>query len=377
MIIQSVPMTARLSYILIAYLVVILPTFGVRGQDAQPGAEPAAVRAPKLFGSKPLPPLPADAFTIVVIPDTQAYWGKDCKLSPTSTDPVTNSNLEAQVDWIVRNRDAQNIVFVSHVGDIVEKDRVEEWAVARHHLDKLRGVVPFSLTVGNHDMSSKGDAHLFQQHFPAASFKAYPWFLGSYEHGREDQRVSANNVNSAQWFSAGGLDFIHLSLECNAPDDVLAWADGLLRQNKDRRALITTHMDLGILDKPKTNEGFIHDPKGRMRWIKIHGKRGNTGEQMWDKLFSKHANLAMIFCGDQSRVTALRVDAVAADGHTIPSMLSDYMSEPALRLLRFIPKKNRVDVLTFEVKRGFLVDETVHVKDRNSHQFTLTYPMAP
>lgn len=118
-----------------------------------------------------LPPLPAGAFTVVVIPDSQGYLGHGTKIEPKSTNPVTNPWLENHVKFIREHRDDQNIVFVTHVGDIVEKDREAEWAIAKQHLDLLRGVVPFSLTVGNHDMSSKGDAHLFQQAFLASSFK--------------------------------------------------------------------------------------------------------------------------------------------------------------------------------------------------------------
>lgn len=332
---------------------------------------------PKLRGTRPLPAMPADAFTIVIIPDTQAYHGKNCKATPQSADPVTNVNLEAQVRWIREHRAEQNIVFVSHVGDIVDKNNAEQWAVAKQHLDTLRGVVPFSLTVGNHDMTSKGDAQLFQQHFPAASFTGYPWYLGSYTHTRAEQNVSANNVNSAQLFNAGGVDFIHISLECNAPDDVLAWSGDLLAKHANRRAMITTHMDLGILDKPKTGEGFIHDPKGRMRWIKIHGARGNTGDQMWEKLFRKHPNLRLIFCGDQSRVTALKLTATSDHGQPVTSMLSDYMSQPALRLLRFVPAENRIHALTYDVVQQVLVDATPYVHDLDQHQFTLDYPMQP
>lgn len=339
------------------------------------GGQAHAQSAKRISGTRPLPTMPEKAFTIVIIPDTQSYKGKGCKATPDSTDPVTNENLEAQVNWIREHRDDQSIVFVSHVGDIVDKNNADQWAVAKRHLDTLRGVVPFSLTVGNHDMTSKGDAHLFQEHFPAFSFAAFPWYLGSYTHTRADQNVSANNVNSAQLFNAGGTDFIHLSLECNAPDDVLAWADETLTKHAGRHALITTHMDLGILDKPKTDEGYIHDPKGRMRWIKIHGERGNTATQMWDKLFRKHANLGLIFCGDQSRVTALKLTSTADDGHPVTSMLTDYMSQPVLRLLRFAPAENRVHALTYDVIQQVLVDDTPYVHELDQHQFTLDYPM--
>lgn len=328
-----------------------------------------------MIGSRPLPALPDKAFTVVVIPDTQSYHGKGCKSTPDSTDPVTNKNLEAQVRWIRDHLADQNIVFVSHVGDIVDKNNADQWAVAKQHLDLLRGVTPFSLTVGNHDMTSKGDARLFQQHFPAASFASEPWYLASYTHARKDQNVSANNVNSAQLFSAGGVGFIHLSLECNAPDDVLAWADALLKKHADRQALVTTHMDLGILDKPKEEKGYIHDAKGRMRWVKIHGERGNTGEQMWDKLFRRQANLRLIFCGDQSRVTALRLTTPADDGHAVTSLLSDYLSQPVLRLLRFVPDEKRVHVLTYDVMQQVLVEDTPYVHEPDQHQFTLDLPL--
>lgn len=325
-------------------------------------------------GTKPLPPLPDGAFTFVVIPDTQSYRGKGCKATPDSTDPVSNDNLKAQVDWIIANRDAQNIVFASHVGDIVDKNNAGQWAVAKQHLDRLRGVVPFALTVGNHDMTSAGDARLFQEHFPASSFASQPWYLESYKHDRPDQNVSANNVNSAQVFSAGGMDFLHLSLECNAPDDVLAWADKVLRAHPRRFAVITTHMDLGIEEKPKTTEGYIHDAKGRMKWIKIHGARGNSAGQMWDKLYRHHPSLRLILSGDQSRVTALRREDRARDGHAIHALLSDYMSQPVLRLMRFLPAEKRVDVLSYEVARGVLVESTRYVPEEAAHQFSLHFP---
>lgn len=324
---------------------------------------------PLISGSGTLPPLPTGAFTLVVIPDTQHYTGLGCKGKLESDDPVANTHLTAQIDWILANREKENIVFVTHVGDIVEKNRAEEWAIARQELDRLRGVVPFSLTVGNHDMESDGDARLFQKSFPAERFAEFPWYLGCYEHDKKDQHVSANNVNSAQRFSAGGIHFLHLSLECNAPDDVLEWADGLMKSHPDDRVIVTTHMDLGVIKKPKSDKGYIEDPKGRMEWIKIHGKRGNSGEDLWKKLFRHQSNLDLILCGDQSRVTALRLDTPAEDGHVVTSLLSDYMSEPVLRLMRFRPDKHTIEVVSWQVEAGFLVESTAYVKVRDRHQF--------
>lgn len=328
-------------------------------------------------GAAGLDPAPEGSFTIVVIPDTQGYLGEETKHSPTSTDPVTNPVLEKHVKWINANLKAQRIVFVSHVGDIVDRNVEAEWKVARQWLDHLHGVVPYSLTVGNHDMEASGDSSLYQHYFGDERFRQFPWYGGSFAPQRPTVERSGGNANSYQLFSAGGMDFIHLSLECNAPDDVLTWADALLTQHAARRAVITTHMDLGVLDRPKTKEGYAKDPKGRMRWIKNHGQQGNTAVQMWDKLYRKHANLELIFCGDQSRCTAMKLDSTGDHGNGVHSMLSDYTSSGPLRLYRFLPKENRVQVITYDTTLSEITETTLHVKDRAEHQFTLPYRMQP
>jgi hypothetical protein len=122
---------------------------------------------------------PAGAFTVVVIPDTQGYRGTRTKATPNSTDPLTNPVFSNHIAWIRANVKPQNIVFVSHVGDIVDINCEQQWALAQKNLDGLMGVVPFGLTVGNHDMKASGDASLFQKYFPAERFKAFAWYVGA------------------------------------------------------------------------------------------------------------------------------------------------------------------------------------------------------
>jgi len=320
--------------------------------------------------------LPPGAFTIVVIPDTQGYRGRATKSTPQSSDPLTNPVFQNHTRWIAENVREQNIVFVSHVGDIVDIDNAEQWQLARECLDRLHGVVPYGLVVGNHDMKNNGDATLFQRFFPAERFRAFPWYGGTYTHDRADQQVSANNANSYQLFTAAGLDFVHLNLECNAPDDVLAWASGILTKYAARRALVSTHMDLGPLTKPTADDGFFKDPKGRMTWVKVHGKRGNSPAQMWEKLYSRHANLAFVFSGDQSRTTAMRIAAQGSMGNFVHSLLSDYTSSGPLRLYRFIPAENKVRVITFDTTKRQLVETMSYVTDPAEHQFTVDYVMS-
>jgi hypothetical protein len=134
-------------------------------------------------------------------------------------------------------------------------------------------------------------------------------------------------------------------------------------------------MHLAPLNRPTENDGFFKDPKGRMTWVKIHGKLGNSPAQMWEKLYSKHANLGFVFSGDQSRTTAMRLAATGSMGNIVHSLLSDYTSSGPLRLYRFIPADNKVRVITFDTTKRQLVENTRYVPERAEHQFTLDYTM--
>lgn len=324
--------------------------------------------------SEELGAAPEGSFTIVVIPDTQQYHGVNTKLTPDSTEPLSNPVFESWTNWIFQNIDRQRIVFVSHVGDIVDRNNREQWALARRMMDKLHGRIPYGISVGNHDMKTAGDSSLFQEFFPKSRFEEFDWYAGSYSPVDGPPAISGNNANSVQLFEVGELKFVYLHLECNAPDNVLEWADTILGKYANRRAIITTHMDLGPREKPKTAGEYYSLPKGRMIWKKTHGSRGNTSQQMWDKCFRKHKNLFMICSGDQSRTQAYRLESTGDHGNTVHALVSDYGKE-GLRAMRFIPAGNRIEVRTWDPIAGKLCESTATVPDSTQHQFSLKYQM--
>jgi len=325
------------------------------------------------IAESPLSPAPAGSFSIVVIPDTQGYRGTGTKAQPDSSASLTNPVFDAHTRWIAENIETQRIAFVSHVGDIVDKNNDAQWALAKANMDRLQGKAPYGIVVGNHDMTGAGDSSLFQQYFPAERFQAFPWYGGFFAGDPERPGHSGNNANSYQLFEAEGLKFLFLHLECNAPDNVVAWADQILTEHGDRIALISTHMDLGPLEKPKENKDYIEALKGRMRWLKCHGERGNTPEQLWEKLYRKHANLLMVFSGDQSRTTAHRIDATGDAGNTVYGLLSDYTSSGPLRIYRFLPAAGEIQVITYDTAKDELVEDTNYVPGREHHQFTIAH----
>ncbi|MGI5820285.1 MAG: hypothetical protein ACOX9R_19535 [Armatimonadota bacterium] len=316
-------------------------------------------------------PAPEGTFTVVMIPDTQDYADG---ASP-SGEYTGQEVYHAITQWIVDNRESQRIVFASHVGDIVNRATArEEWEVARAALDRLHGVVPYGLSPGNHDMNtSTGEKPLFEEFFGADRFEGFEWYGGTPD----------NNGNSYQLVSAEGVDLLFLHLECNAPDDVLEWAGGVLEEHADRRAIITTHMWLG----PVVHWGdhsYHEIPKGRMQWIKCHreGERGNTPQQIWDKLLRFHPNVMMVLCGDQRSTQALRMQTVGLHDNVVHEVLSD-IRDGYIRLLRFHPAENRIEVMTYSPTLGTFCDGTREtmsgprqpigvVTDITQHQFTLS-----
>ena len=87
------------------------------------------------YGRRAGEPLPGDDFTVIAMPDTQHY-----------TDvPANEANFAAQTQWIVDNKDALNIAFVTGLGDIVAERRQHHSRVG----DRRRCLPP--------DRGSRGD----------------------------------------------------------------------------------------------------------------------------------------------------------------------------------------------------------------------------
>jgi hypothetical protein len=323
---------------------------------------------------EPLAEAPGGTFTIAVIPDTQRYLGPASGRGD-ETGESRNPAFESRTRWLAENLQNQRIVFVSHVGDIVDRNTHTQWRLARANMDRFHGRVPYGISVGNHDMTSAGDSSLFQEYFGAERYSNMDWYGGTYAGRLGQPAVSGNNANSFQLFSAGGIDFVFFHLECNAPDDVLEWADSVLERHRDRLALVTTHMYLGPIQQPVRGQDRWEIPLGRMHWKKVHGDRGNTPEQMWQKSFRKHPNLLLVLSGDQSGTIACRQVSIGEQGNTVYEVMQDYPrnndESDWIRLYRFDPDKMKIRVWTYSPVQDRLCDGVGRVTDRGEHQFVL------
>ena len=177
-------------------------------------------------------------FTLVVLPDSKKY----------TTNGLGIFNIQNQ--WIVDNRIAQNIVFVTSLGDVVDDFNVpQQWDVANSGFSKLEPPgIPYGIAIGNSDSDNYGvppGTTWFNTYFPVSRFAGRSYYGGAY---------FGDNGNSYQLFSASGLDFIIIHLQYNLSytpaksDAILGWADGLLKANSNRRAIVIVHSLLDIND---------------------------------------------------------------------------------------------------------------------------------
>ncbi|WP_213979425.1 metallophosphoesterase [Sphingomonas sp. dw_22] len=341
-----------------------------------------------------LDPAPEGSFSIVMLSDTQGYLGRGTALQRDVDLPTENPVFDAETRWVVANLKSQKVAFVTHGGDIVDSNNELQWELARRYLDRFHGVVPYGLVVGNHDMTNPGDSSLFQKYFPASRFRKFPWYGGYFKGERGHPGFSSNNANSYQLFSAGGLNFVILHVECNAPNDVLRWVDTILDRYKSRFGIVVTHMFLGPIREPKKGENGSLLPQGVMQWKKVHGEAGNTPQQLWDKSFRRHPNIRLILNGDQSTPNAQYLKLTGDHGNIVHALLSDYSRDDhghivhspsdyqptaehggAIRIYRFSPSGNAIRVITYDTVDSKIVTTTKSVKDSGQHNFDISLDM--
>jgi uncharacterized repeat protein (TIGR02543 family) len=331
------------------------PADGATGVSISPTldvtvSDPEADNLTVTYFGRPVSATPGPDFTIIALPDTQFY--------SSSLNGGSPAIFNAQTQWIVDNKAARNIVFVTQLGDCVQNGdnggNPVEWNVANTAMSKLEDPlttmlqhgIPFGIAVGNHDQSPGGNPNgtttFFNQFFGESRFLGRPYYGGHF---------GTNNDNHYQLFSASGLDFIviHFEYDQSANATVLAWANNLLQTHSNRRAIVVSHHII--------NSGF-------------NASFSSQGQAIYNALRG-NPNLFLMLSGHVSPPEGQRQDVF--NGNTVNSLLSDYQGRTNggngwLRIMEFSPANNEIRVKTYSPTLDQF--ET----DADS-QFTLSYNM--
>jgi uncharacterized repeat protein (TIGR02543 family) len=259
---------------------------------------------------------PWDHFTIAVLPDTQYY---------SEGHP---SIFEQQTQWIADHAEADNIVFVAHLGDLVEAwSSTAQWRTAHDAMAIVRAAgIPYSVVPGNHDIGYVNhDVSSFDASFPYTDFTGFSWYGGHHP--------TTSNASSYELFSAMGQRFLVLNLVCDPAllADATDWANAVLSSYPDRKVIVVTH---GYVD---TSGAFVSGSSV-------------AGAAVWDDVVKLHSNVVAVLCGHVSGEYEGTSTGVA--GNTVYNLLTDYQDEPDggdgwLRLYEFYPLEDKVRAVTY------------------------------
>ena len=301
-----------------------------------------------------------EPFTVVALSDIQNY-----------TSASRAATIAAQSQWVVDTRSTLNTQFVVQLGDLVSSlSWAGHWPYASNGLKILNDHgVPHAVIAGNHDFNTTTGAHTeYDTWFPPSRFASAQWtpasatyggYMGQDQFG--DDPVDRANMNNYSLFSAGGVDWLVLGLEWEAPAASLEWADRVLDAFPDRQVIMFTHAFL---------------TEGGTRRTAAQRPGGTPPETIWQTFVRNHCQVRLILNGHESGSTqseSRRTDQndCGADVHQI---LSNYQTRPNggdgwLRTYTFDPVAGTMTAKTFSpTLQAF---ET----DANS-AFTLPFPLA-
>jgi Calcineurin-like phosphoesterase len=254
-------------------------------------------------------------YSIVVLPDTQYY---------ASSWPDV---FMAQTRWVIENRDSERISFVLHTGDLVDSDVPAQWEVASRSMHALDNQVPYVVTAGNHDYANLADRMgMGNIYFPPSQFAHAPWFGGTFEPDHIENSFSLFGVGPARW--------LVIALEFGPRDEVLDWANTLLKVFRDWPAIVITHAYLYRDGTRYNHAGPVNQQFNPHDYVMM-GQAGTTindGEEIWRKVVQSNSNVKLVFSGHDVNGanlppgTSALLTSTRTDGSRVHQILANYQT---------------------------------------------------
>ncbi|MFG3723405.1 LamG-like jellyroll fold domain-containing protein [Streptomyces massasporeus] len=251
-------------------------------------------------------------FTLAVMPDTQYLFD-----GPS----IDKAPVEASLRYLLEHGREENIVFLSHLGDLTQNGAKEEFAAIGEAFRLLdRRGVGYSVLAGNHDVKSsttdQRGATPYLNAFGPKRFEGRPTFGGA----------SPDGYNTFHRFAAGGREWLVLALDWRLSPQGYAWAKGVLARHPKTPVILTTH-ELVVEDDTLSD----------------------YGQQLWDQLIEDHDQIFLALGGHYW--PAARATRKNAAGHDVHLHLTNYQNRyfggaAMIRLYRFDLDRGVIDVET-------------------------------
>ena len=127
----------------------------------------------------------------------------------------------------------------------------KEWVIADTAMKVLDDAgVPYSIVPGNHDMYDGRNATFYNEFFKPKRYEGKPWYGGCF---------GETNESNYCLFSAGGIDFLVLSLEPLPRDEVVEWGNKVIAEHPDRHVIVA-NAHLSVAKRKVVREAGV-------RWV--------------------------------------------------------------------------------------------------------------
>ncbi|MFD0580773.1 metallophosphoesterase [Dactylosporangium darangshiense] len=266
-------------------------------------------------------------FTLVVMPDTQYLFDND---------RVHPAPLDASLRWILENSREENIVFLTHLGDMTQNGLVSDFAAIGKSFEVLdRAHADYSVLAGNHDINSGTDDQRgntpYLQAFGPQRFSRSSTFGGA----------SPDGYNTYHVFRAAGRQWLVLALDWRPSATGIAWAQSVIDKHPKLPVIVTTH-EIAFADD--AGEAHLSD----------------FGRQLWDNLIVKNDQIFLTLNGHfwPPGRTVLKNNA----GHDVHVHITNYQDRyfgggAMIRTYRFDLSRKTIDVRTFSPYMQSIAEE--------------------
>lgn len=235
---------------------------------------------------------------------------------------IDKAPIEASLRYLLEHGKDENIVFLSHLGDLTQNGAKPEFAAIGEAFRLLdRRGVGYSVLAGNHDVNSSTDDQRgtspYLDTFGPQRFKGARTFGGA----------STDGYNTYHLFEAAGRAWMVLALDWRLSAKGYAWAKSVLAQHPHTPVILTTH------------ELVVEDDQ-----------LSSYGQQLWDQLIEDHDQIFLTLNGHYW--PAGRATRKNAAGNDVHLHLTNYQN-------RYFGGAAMIRLYRFDLDRGVIDVETV------------------
>ena len=242
---------------------------------------------------------------------------------------VSTGYTETLIDWILDNKDERNIEYVFGLGDTIETlstwpesgygtsvNNPGEWRVTTTQIARLIDNIPYLVVRGNHD-----DEAGYHEYVCTDEYQDQ---MDEFFYDSSKVALGGNSMsNSYRKIDIGDQKYLMMALDFDINDEVVLWANSVIRANPDRRVIVAVHAYSnkwgGFLNDRIGQPGADDDTDGDPS----HDYIQFSGERLWNEIFSRHKNMFMVLSGHVSTPNPSVTTRKGQNGNSVFEILVD------------------------------------------------------